>query len=105
MAQTEQVEEGAVAEQVDEENGESAEEQTDAELTEEETELEIFVNETPVTLTGKKEYVFVDLFDFYEFDLSDSRGRAIITQINGQNAQFAEKLQTGDKVTLAWKEN
>ena len=74
-------------------------------VAEENQTLEIFVNHTPVTLTGKKDYIFVDLFGFYDFDLSASNGRAIITKINGQDAQFAAPLHEGDQIELAWKEN
>ncbi len=79
--------------------------QEDASVADFVQELEIFVNHTPVTLTGKKDYIFVDLFEFYEFDLAASNGRAIITKINGQDAQFAAPLHTGDQIELAWKEN
>lgn len=74
-------------------------------VAEENQTLEIFVNHTPVTLTGKKDYIFVDLFGFYDFDLSASNGRAIITKINGRDAQFAAPLHEGDQIELAWKEN
>ena len=44
------------------------------------------------------------LFEFYEFDLSASAGRAIITKLNGQNAQYTAELKDGDVIELAWKE-
>lgn len=69
-----------------------------------EKEIEVFVNHTPVTLSGKKEYIFVDIFDFYEFDLSASNGRGVITKLNGQDAQFSAVLKDGDQIELAWKE-
>ena len=56
-------------------------------------------------MSGKKEYIFVDIFNFYPFDLTASRGRAIVTKINGQNAQFAEPLNEGDRIEIYWKEN
>ena len=40
----------------------------------------VYVNGQPVRLTGKNSYIFVDIFDFYDFDLSASAGRAIITE-------------------------
>ncbi len=64
----------------------------------------VWVNEEKVTLTGKKDYIFVDIFDFYDFDLNDSRGRAIITLVNGKTAEFMAPLKKGDKITLDWKE-
>lgn len=65
----------------------------------------VYINGEPVHLTGKDRYIFVDIFDFYEFDLSASAGRAIITNLNGQNAQFGAELKTGDQIELGWKEN
>ena len=65
---------------------------------------EVIINGTPVTLTGKVSYTFVDIFDFYEFDLSASAGRGIITKLNGQNAQYTAELKDGDEIVLAWKE-
>lgn len=66
--------------------------------------VEVIINGTPVTLTGKVSYTFVDIFDFYEFDLSASAGRGIITKLNGQNAQYTAELKDGDEIVLAWKE-
>jgi hypothetical protein len=68
-------------------------------------EIIVFVNGEPVPLTGKDEYIFVDIFDRITFDLNQSRGRAIATLINGRDAQFTEVLSHGDKVDLYWKEN
>lgn len=66
--------------------------------------VEVIINGTPVTLTGRESYMFVDLFEFYEFDLSASAGREIITKLNGQNAQYTAELKDGDVIELAWKE-
>ena len=66
--------------------------------------VEVIINGTPVKLTGRESYMFVDLFEFYEFDLSASAGRAIITKLNGQNAQYTAELKDGDVIELAWKE-
>lgn len=66
--------------------------------------VEVIINGTPVKLTGRESYMFVDLFEFYEFDLSASAGRAIITKLNGQNAQYTAELKDGDEIELAWKE-
>ena len=84
---------------------EAAEETVEATVEETEKTIVVVVNGTPVTLTGKKSYIFVDIFERYEFDLTVSRGRAIITRLNGQDAQFASELNDGDEIELAWKEN
>ena len=69
------------------------------------TEITVFVNGEPVPLSGKTEYIFVDIFDRITFDLQAGRGRAIATVLNGRDAQFTEKLSHGDKIELYWKEN
>ncbi len=68
-------------------------------------EIVVFVNGEPVPLSGKDEYIFVDIFDRITFDLTASQGRAIATLVNGRDAQFTEVLSDGDKVELYWKEN
>jgi hypothetical protein len=65
----------------------------------------VFVNGELITMQGKKEYVFIDVFDYIDFDLSDSRGRAIITLINDKNALYTQVLNEGDKVVIRWDEN
>ena len=65
----------------------------------------IYVNGDPIEMTGKNEYIFVDIFDRINFDLTAGKGRAIATLINGHDAQFTEKLSHGDKIDLYWKEN
>ena len=48
----------------------------------------------------------VDLvFNYYDFDLTVSKGRAIITNLNGENAQFTAPLSDGDEIELMWKED
>lgn len=69
------------------------------------TAILVYINGQPVHLTGKDRYIFVDIFDFYDFDLTASAGRAVITNLNGANAQFSAELKTGDQIELGWKEN
>ncbi len=67
-------------------------------------ELLVYVNDVPVTMTGKKKYIFVDIFNYYDFDLTASNGRQVITTVNGENAKYTEELNHGDQIVLAWKE-
>ncbi len=66
--------------------------------------VQVFINGESVIMTGKKEYTFVDIFDYYAFDIYESRGRAIITKVNDEEAKFNGVLSDGDKIELAWKE-
>ncbi|MBP3678026.1 MAG: dephospho-CoA kinase [Agathobacter sp.] len=67
--------------------------------------ITVYVNGEPVPMTGKKDYIFVDIFDRITFDLTAGGGRAIATLVNGREAAFSEALHDGDKVDLYWKEN
>ncbi len=64
----------------------------------------VVVNGETVELTGKKEYIFVDIFDVISFDLTAGRGRAIITKVNGLDANYSQKLYNGDKIEIYWEE-
>ena len=63
----------------------------------------VIVNRQPIVLRGKKEYVFVDVFDYINFDLRESGGRSIVTEINGRPAQYMEKLKEGDVIDIYWR--
>ena len=67
--------------------------------------LTVIVNHFPITMQGKASYVFVDVFDYIDFDLgsSASAGRSIVTNLNGRPAQFMEPLKEGDVIEIYWK--
>ena len=44
------------------------------------------INGSNVVLSGKPGYTFVDIFDFYPFDLTKAAGSELITTVNGANA-------------------
>ena len=67
--------------------------------------ITVYVNGETVLMTGKKDYIFVDIFDRITFDLAAGKGRAIATLVNGRDAAFSEQLHDGDQVELYWKEN
>ncbi len=66
--------------------------------------MNVLVNGVPVQLKGKMEYIFVDLFDFIDFDLSASNGRSIVTKVNGNTAAYMQKLNGGDAIEIYWEE-
>ena len=57
-----------------------------------------------MTLTGKKEYMYVDVFDRINFDLSKPQGKMVETLINGRKAQYIEPLHNGDELEIFWKD-
>lgn len=64
----------------------------------------VIVNGESVTLTGKKEYMYVDVFDRINFDLSKPQGKMVETLINGRKAQYIEPLHNGDELEIFWKD-
>ncbi len=110
MALLEQSEDSYESENLVLEN-ETLEEDEPKKSTEEKTSYEntgiairITVNGETVELTGKLDYIFVDIFEFIDFDLADSRGRAIVTKVNGDSAGYMQPLYSGDEVEIFWKE-
>ena len=103
--QPQQAEEGSAGKAV------PAEVPADAQQSEPEAEQESFppctvtVNGETVCMQGKENYIFVDIFDWITFDLSAGEGKAIVTLINGENAEFSQVLHDGDRIELYWKEN
>ena len=66
-------------------------------------EVRLIVNGKPVVLRGKSSYVFVDILDFYPFDVTVAHGETVVMQINGERAEFTTKVNTGDIIDLYWK--
>ncbi len=66
---------------------------------------QVIINGEPILLQNKKEFIFVDIFDHYLFDLTQSRGRMLITQVNGEDAQYTQTLHPGDRIDIYWKED
>lgn len=65
--------------------------------------LHIFVNNDAVTLHGKADYIFVDIFDVIDFDLSKPNGRSIVTTLNGATPDYMQAIHEGDKIEVYWK--
>lgn len=68
-------------------------------------EVKVMANGSLVTLSGKESYVFVDIFDYIDFDLQKSAGRSISTLLNGRTADYMENLQDGDVIEIFWNES
>lgn len=66
--------------------------------------LYVVVNDEVVEMTGKPDYIYVDIFQFIDFDLSKPQGTAVETLINGRNAQYTEPLSNGDRLDIFWKD-
>ena len=65
--------------------------------------INVMVNGSPVRREGKKNYVFVDVFEYIDFDLSKPEGSGIVTNLNGRGAQYMESIKSGDVIEIYWK--
>ncbi len=65
--------------------------------------LHVVVNNDPTVLHGKADYIFVDIFDAIDFDLSKPQGRAIVTMLNGSTPDYMQPIHEGDKIEVYWK--
>ncbi len=65
--------------------------------------LLVKVNEEEIALSGKDKYVFVDIFEFYSFDLSAPKG-IITLELNGAPAEYYAPLNNGDNLSIYWRE-
>lgn len=64
--------------------------------------IDVMVNDNIVHLKGKDSFIFVDVFDYIDFDLSKPQGKGVETLLNGKKAQYTEQLKTGDKLVIKW---
>lgn len=64
--------------------------------------IEVFVNDNSIKLKDKASYVFVDIFNYVQFDLSTSKGELVLL-LNENKAGFYDKLKNGDRIEIKWK--
>ena len=67
-------------------------------------EIVVMVNGTNVKLSGKPEYVLVDVFLFYEFDLKTPKGKAVIIKCNNENIEYMSPIKDGDVIEVYWEQ-
>jgi hypothetical protein len=68
-------------------------------------EIPIKVNGKDMVLAGKRDYIFVDVYNLINFDPSTGGGRQLITKVNGQPCGYAKDLNAGDEVEIRWSES
>lgn len=65
------------------------------------TQIKVYVNGQEVTLKGKQSYIFVDVFNYIDFDLKRPQGK-IVCLINKRTASYMEKINMGDQIEVYW---
>ncbi len=92
---------------LDEEYVEYKQQKEEARRLEEESQYKkvtVIVNGDPVTMDKKPEYIFVDVFEYIDFDLKNRpEGKGIVTKLNGEKATFTEQLKEGDFLDIFWE--
>lgn len=65
-------------------------------------EIKVKVNDTFVNLTGRESYKFIDIFDFYPFDLTAKKG-ILVMLLNGKSVGFYDELNENDEIQIFFK--
>ncbi len=61
------------------------------------------VNQKDVLVNSpKSELIFVDIFDYIDFDLSVAKG-ILQLKLNGKRANYTDALRNGDVIHISWK--
>ncbi|MGG7178655.1 cell division protein FtsA [Clostridium paraputrificum] len=63
--------------------------------------INVVVNKEKVQLHGKSSYMFVDIFNYIDFDLTSAKGN-IRTLLNGKEVAYTDKLNEGDQIEVFW---
>lgn len=61
----------------------------------------VVVNSKEVKIEGMKELIFVQIFNYIDFDLSEAKGN-IVLQLNGVNAGYTDIIKDGDIIDIYW---
>lgn len=65
--------------------------------------IKLLVNEEEKEIVYKKDkFLFVDIFDYIDFDLSQVRGQLVL-KINGMDAEYLKELSDGDSLAIYWE--
>ncbi len=62
----------------------------------------IYVNAERIVLKENKQYIFVDIFNYINFDLSVPKGN-IVLKLNGSQANFTDMISPGDNIEIYWE--
>lgn len=68
------------------------------------SEIEVYVNDAKVKLKSDKKdsFVFVDIFDFIDFDLTRVQGNLVL-RLNDKPADYYEAVKSGDNIKVYWE--
>lgn len=64
--------------------------------------ITVVINGDNVTMTGKTDYVVVDIFNYIDFDLTVAKGSVVI-KLNGEKCAYTESIKAGDNIEIFWE--
>ncbi len=67
--------------------------------------IHVTANGKEITMSDKTEYVFVDIFNYIDFNTNESGGRRAESRINGEICGYVAPLHDGDVATIEWVDN
>ncbi len=62
----------------------------------------VTVNSGPVILKGKEKYIFIDIFNYIQFDRTRTKG-TLVLKLNGKQAGYYDELKDGDVIEIRWE--
>ena len=66
--------------------------------------INVIANGKEITLEGKKDYIFADIFTGIDFDVEAGEGRSVETTKNGEHCVYTTPVFEGDKLEIFWKD-
>ncbi|WP_313232212.1 cell division protein FtsA [Tissierella praeacuta] len=65
--------------------------------------IKLVINDEYMEIYYKKDrFVFVDIFDYIDFDLSSLKGKLVL-RVNDKDAEYLEELKDGDNIKIYWE--
>lgn len=65
--------------------------------------MKLIINGEEMEIPYKKDnLIFVDIFDYIDFDRSSLKGKLIL-KVNEREAEYMEELKDGDKISIYWE--
>lgn len=66
--------------------------------------ITVIYNGAPLVLDGKNSFIYIDIFNYVDFDLSAPKGKSVETLLNGRPAQYTEPIKDGDRIDVRWRD-
>ena len=68
------------------------------------THIHVTVNGTPIEMSDRADYIFVDIFNYYEFNVNEKGHKGVGTTINGRPCAYVDPIREGDAIEIFWKD-